>query len=77
MRVSLRSAPGMQLFYIHTGGGVPALPLLGCERRRHLPEGLLPLPSFRDDHGLVLVQAVTVHREGGQAWQERRYLRVL
>jgi hypothetical protein len=67
----------MALFYLHTEAGGSSLPLLGCERRRSLPEGLLPLPCVRDDHGLVLVQAVITRGEGGQAWQERRYLRVL
>lgn len=76
MTVSERSGPGMHLVYI-TLPGLSSFPLLGCERRRPLPEGLVTLPSFRDDHGLLLVQALPTRSQEGDPLEERRYLRVL
>lgn len=76
MMASLRSRPGLLIFYLSETGAA-SLPLLGYERRRPLAEGLLPLPLVRDDQGLLLVQAETVTGEDGKVWEERHYLRVL
>ena len=76
MTISERSGPGVHLVYV-TLPDLSSLPLLGCELRRPIAEGLITLPSFRDDHGLLLVQALPTRSQEGDPLEERRYLRVL
>lgn len=74
--ISQRSGPGLHLVYMDLQGRSAAL-LFGCELRRPPAAGLAVLPSFRDDHGLLLVQALPAGGQDGTLLEERRYLRVV
>lgn len=74
--ISQRSGSGLHLVYMALQGRSAAL-LFGCEFRRPPAAGLATIPSFRDDHGLLLVQALPAGGQNSTLLEERRCLRVL